>query len=67
MKGNGREKIKEYERFEFKEVIAREKLNRKPSAELPGLYTRTNSTTITIKNLDSGQDIKTLLGSSAPF
>lgn len=60
-------KIKEYERFEFKEVIAREKLNRKPSAELPGLYTRTNSTTITIKNLDSGQDIKTLLGSSAPF
>lgn len=60
-------KIKDFEKLTVKEIIGKERMNKAPESQLPGLYTRASSTTITVSGLVSGEDITTLLGSSAPF
>jgi len=59
-------KIHEYENFNIKEVIGKERTGHKPIASLPGTYNGSSST-ITVTNLTEGQDLKLLLGSAAAF
>lgn len=59
-------KINDYENFNVKEVLGKETIGYKPQAVLPGTYNGSSST-ITITDLTEGQDLKLLLGSSAPF
>lgn len=59
-------KVQEYENFHIKEMIGKEKLGSNPKSLLPGTYNGSSST-ITVAGLSEGQDLKLLLGDSAPF
>lgn len=59
-------KINDYENFNVKELLGREKFGYRPRAVLPGTYNGSGST-ITVTGLEEGVDLKDLLGSSANF
>ena len=59
-------KINENERVIIKEMLGSKEVHDENNAQLPGNYNKTATSVITVNGLDSGQDLKRLLGSSAP-
>ena len=61
-------KINDFENFNIKENISgRETVSYAPNAALPGVYNGTSANTITVTELEEGEDLRVLLGFSAPY
>jgi len=60
-------KINENESIQIKELIGSKEIRDEPTAQLPGTYDRVATNSFRAEGLDSGVDLRTLLGLSAPF
>tara|TARA_R110001606_G_scaffold45527_3_gene118139 strand:+ start:2113 stop:8973 length:6861 start_codon:yes stop_codon:yes gene_type:complete len=60
-------KINENESIQIKELIGSKEIIDEPTAQLPGTYDRVATNAFRGEGLDSGVDLRRLLGSSAPY
>ena len=60
-------KVNDNERVKVKELVGSKDITTEANAKLPGFYARNTASSIIVTGLQSGQDLKRLLGSNEPY